>query len=224
MVTTSIDRETPKIGSGIYTASDAAKILNIPYGKANYWFNHYVKTKLPEQVGFQYQFTINKITAVNFLSLIEMYVFYCLREKRITTSKIIDAHSNMSKLLATPYPFAKQDLFTDGKHLLFELGDIHITADSKLQIEIWECLHSYFEKISFSSNRLATKFFPLGTNKTIVVNPENQFGQPIIEGTNILAQTISCLYNGGESIESIQRLFDISKENVVDAIDFCKAA
>ena len=37
-----------KMGGGIYTASDAAKILRIPYTKSRYWFKYYAQNKSPE--------------------------------------------------------------------------------------------------------------------------------------------------------------------------------
>jgi len=216
--------ETPKIGSGIYTAADAARILKIPYPKANYWFRYYIKNKLSEQIGYQYYFEIKDITAVSFLSLIEMYVFYTLKEKGMNTNKIMDSHFHMSDFLKTPYPFASKNLYTDGKCLLFEIENNLISADKARQIKIRQVLEPFFKKIEFSEQGLARKFYPLGRKHTIVVNPENQFGQPIIDGTNILTSTIYSFHLGGESIKSIRNLYNVSTKNILDAIAFSKAA
>jgi uncharacterized protein (DUF433 family) len=216
--------ETAKIGGGIYTAADASRIFKIPYTKTKYWFSYYAKNKLSGQIGFQYHFEIKNIIAVNFLTLIEMYVFYTLKDKGVKTSTIIKAHSNMAKFLSTPYPFAQQELYTDGKHLLFGIGNILIQTDKSLQIVIWGILENFLEKIYYSDIRLAKKFYPLGKNNSVVINPENQFGQPIIDGTNILTQTLYFLYKGGEPIESIEKLYNLTHQNIIDAIEFSKAA
>lgn len=212
--------ETAKIGQGIYTAADASRIFKIPYTKAKYWFSYYAKNKLSGSIGFQYHFQIKDTIAVNFLTLIEMYVFYESKERGIKTSTIIKAHTNMSKLLKTPYPFAKQDIYTDEISLLFEKDGLFITTDTKHQILITDFLEPFFKKILYNDIRLAKKFYPLGINKSVVINPNNQFGSPTIDGTNILTTTLYNLYQGGESVESIAKLYNISKQNVADAIEF----
>jgi len=183
---------TASIGQGIYTAADAARILKIPYPKANYWFTYYAKQKLSVTTDYIYHFPVRDVIAVNFLTLIEMYVFYTLKEKGGKTSKIIKAHTAMSNFLGTPYPFAKEDIYVSSKtkSLLFGGDDQLVTADEHLQTVIIQVLKLFISKVHFNDDRIANKFYPLGKAKTIVVNPENQFGQPTIEGTNILTETI----------------------------------
>jgi uncharacterized protein (DUF433 family) len=218
-----VKRATPAIGQGIYTASDAHRILRIPYGKAAYWFRTYSKHKLKKATEYKYQFQLNDILAVNFLSLIEMKVFYTMKEHGLKTKTILEAHSVMSDILQTPYPFASKDLFLGGGKILF--GDKHdlTTGDKTLQKVIAQFIIPFATKITFNKLGFADKFYPL-ENKTVVVNPMNQFGQPVIEGTNILTATIIDLYEGGESRSSIAKLYDITTKNVNDAIAFGKAA
>lgn len=213
-----------KIGQGIYTAADAARILKVPYPKANYWFKYYAKERLGSSIGFKYHFHVRDIVAVNFLTLIEMYVFYMLKEKGIKTRKIMEAHSVMANFLDTPHPFAKEDIYVNEKSLLFGNEDHLITADKRLQTVIVQVLKPFISKIQFNEDKMAKKFYPLGKKKTIVVNPENQFGQPVIDGTNILTQTIYTLSNAGESYKSIAKLYDLNLKQVKDAIDFANAA
>jgi uncharacterized protein (DUF433 family) len=215
---------TPQIGHGIYTAADASRILKIPYPKANYWFKYYAKQRFSKATDYIYHFEIKNIIAVNFLTLIEMYVFYTLKEKGIRTSKIIEAHTTMSKVLHTAYPFAKEDIYVSNKSLLFGSDDQLITADKNLQIVIAQILKRFINKIHFNDDRIAKKFYPLGKERCVVVNPDNQFGQPVIDGTNILTETIYNLSRGGDSPEYIAKLYDISASQVSDAIEFAKAA
>lgn len=215
---------TTRIGQGIYTAADAARILKIPYPKAKYWFRNYARNRFID-ADCSYHFEVNDLVVVNFFALIEMYVFYTLKEKGITTSKILTAHRIMSDFLDTPYPFAKEDMYINNKSLLFgnENREL-ITADKRLQTVIINVLKPFVSKVQFNDDRLAHKFYPLGKQKTIVVNPENQFGQPIIEGTNILPETIQNLRKGGESMSSIAKLYNINVKQVKHAIEFATAA
>lgn len=213
-----------QIGQGVYTAADASRILKIPYPKANYWFKYYAKNRLSKSVDYIYHFEIKKVIAVNFLTLIEMYVFYTLKEKGVKANKIIEAHTMMSQFLGTAYPFAKQDIFLDNRSLLFGTEDSLVTADKHLQTVIVQVLKKFISKVQFNDDRIAKKYYPLGKDRSVVVNPENQFGQPIIDGTNILAETIYSLSRGGDSPEFIAKLYDITVNQVEDAIEYAKAA
>jgi len=215
--------EIARLGEGIYTAADAARILRIPYSKANYWFQYYVKHRLFDSVGFRHYFPIKNSIAVNFLTLIEMYVFYALKEKKQKTRDIITAHHNMHKHLDTPYPFAMEHIYVMGKKILFGDEDSMTAANNLLRV-IPEITKEHAEKITFSDERIAKKFYPLGKDKSVVINPENQFGHPIIDGTNIMTDTIYDYHLGGDSKEFIADLFDISVQNVEDAIEYSKAA
>lgn len=219
-----MNEEIAKIGEGIYTAADISRIFKIPYPKIKYWFRYYIRNKLFHTIGYRYYFPIKDTIAVNFLTLIEMYVFYTLKEKGIKMSDIIKIHTQMSKYLHTPYPFASQEFYISGKQVYFEQDNILIEASDTYQEFIPSFVNQFVERIKFDDKRLARKFYPLGKDKSVVLNPENQCGQPTIDGTNILTATLFEYYKGKESIETIARLFDLSVENVRDAIEFHRAA
>jgi uncharacterized protein (DUF433 family) len=77
-------------------------------------------------------------------------------------------------------------------------------------------------KLKFLSNKIAEKFWPAGKQSDVVINPHNQFGQPILNGTNINAAVIFSMYESGEPIEAIGILYDLTKKQVNDAISFYK--
>ena len=65
---------------------------------------------------------------------------------------------------------------------------------------------------------LAKRFYPLNHTKNIVVDPLHQFGKPVINGTNIQTKTIFILSDAGESTNNICKLYDITVNQVDDAI------
>lgn len=94
-----------------------------------------------------------------------------------------------------------------------------LNADKTRQIALRQIIEAFCKKIEFSGNNLAQKYYPLGKNKPIVVDPHHQFGQPVIEKTNVLAETIYNMHGAGESKAFISRLYDISLNEVRAAID-----
>jgi uncharacterized protein (DUF433 family) len=221
-------KESIRLGDGVFTVYDVAQILRIPYHKANYWFNSYVKDKLQKSSKFQYYFKVGNVVGVNFFMLIELHAFHKMRERRIPLRKIIEIHAYLKKSLRTPYPFAASHLGLAGKEILMSADPTYeflTTADESLQIVISQIVKPFFQKIEFSAiDGLAVKFYPLGRNRSVVVSRRNQFGQPTIDGTNIKVSTLYNYYRGGEEMESIARMYDLHPNQVSDAIEFSNAA
>ena len=79
-------------------------------------------------------------------------------------------------------------------------------------------------KLDFDGEDLALRLWPLGKSKKIVIDPDHQFGQPTINGTNIIPSTLYQLYKAKEPISFIAATYDISENAVKDAIQYCKKA
>jgi uncharacterized protein (DUF433 family) len=67
---------------------------------------------------------------------------------------------------------------------------------------------------------LAKRYWPMGKQYSIVVDPNNSFGQPVIKGTNITVYSILNYINAGESLESISRILEIDPKSVKDVLSF----
>jgi len=218
----------PKLGEGIYLAKDVAKILHLDYQKTYRWIAGYwgADGGLDENIKYTFGDVDNR--AINFFSLIEFYTFFKLRDKGISSTEIKKLHKTLSELHNTQYPFAiAHDFFIEGrrskKFVYYTVLENLIKHDKKHQFSL-RFIEKFLEKIEFNEDNLAVRFFPLANSKNVVVDPKHQFGQPTISGTNIKTQTLYSLYNGGESLEDISSLYNLTVDKVKDAIDFQKAA
>jgi len=202
----------PKLGEGIYSTKDISEILDLPYHKVRrsmggFWHN--------------YTFGNTRDKAINFLTLIEFYTYYQLRQTGIKPNIIKKAHKAISDQLNTPYPFARDIIHTDGKEVWYELLEVIINADGTNQINIVDLIKPFLNKVEFK-NRVAEKYFPLEGSKNIVVDPKYQFGHPIINGTRIKAEIVSDFYVGGETIHTLCEAYNLSEDQVKDAIIYYK--
>lgn len=216
----------PRVGEGIYLAKDVAMILRLDYAKTHRWIVGYWGKGLDKDV--VYTFGEEGNWAINFLSLIEFYTFFKLREKGLSTTEIRKLHSQLSQVHHTKYPFAiAQDYYLEGrkrkKFVYYDFLSSLIRLDRKHQFSL-KFVESFLDRVEFDDANLARRFFPLGNSRNVVVDPKHQFGQPVVEGTNIRTQTIFSLYKGGEKAKDISDLYEIPLEKVKDAIAFQKAA
>lgn len=210
-----------QLGSGIYTIPEVAFILKLPVAKVRRWMGEFWDVRLAEKYNINYSVGNGREKVTNFYTLIEFYVFYQLRELNVSTNKIFIAHQDMAQQLNSPYPFASSKILSDGKSVLFTLNDgTVVNADKTRQSALREIIEQFCKKIEFSSSSTAERFYPLGKEKHIVVDPHHQFGQPVVKQTNILAQTLFDLYQAGETACSLSGLYDVSEKDVSYAIEF----
>lgn len=222
MKTTTFHKQN--LGSGIYTVADISNLLSIPRYKVRRYLNEYWNERAGKKFFNEtYSWSVDKkIKAVNFYTLIELYTCFHLQDLGVTPKEILKSRTAMIKDLNIPYPFASNTLLSDGKKIWFEFKDSIVKADGSRQTDFVEFIHDFANKIDFDSNKIADKFWPAGKDSNIVINPHNQFGQPILDGTNINAEVIYSMYESGEPTDAISILYDISLKQVHDAISFYK--
>jgi uncharacterized protein (DUF433 family) len=205
-----------ELNQGVYFASDISEILQLPYSNVRYWMN-----------GFWFNVVSGKPRhrSVNFYTMMEFFVYYQLRKRHISSSKIKIFHTWASKEFDNQYPFASIKISTMKSEIFYEMAGFIIKGNKKKQPTISEFIEPHLTKIEFGDDSVAARYFPLGNlSKNVVVDPLHQFGQPVINGTNIQIVTLNKLYVAGETKVNICKLYDISEDMVEDAIKYYSTA
>ncbi|MEM7673515.1 MAG: DUF433 domain-containing protein [Verrucomicrobiota bacterium] len=211
------------LGSGIYTIPDASLILRLPLTKLRRWVvgTPDQETKIIDSWGE------GKERAFDFNELIEAYSIYSLRSLGISLQKIKSAHRALSKIFDCRYPFAKRGILTDGSHILFDESELGksslVNLTDRLQYEFRGLVLGFCDKVDFSeATDLASAFWPMGKDRSIVVDPKRAFGRPVMTGTNTTTEAVYALFRGGEAVEDLSDQYDQDPSVIKDAIDFHK--
>ena len=216
-----------KIGSGIYTVAEIAKILNLPYSRINTWINRYWDKQFSKELNSSYLWKVENSKAVDFYTLVELYILVLLGEAGVQTRAIIKARIELSKIYKTPFPFAQKKIIksikTDGKKIFFVTKDGTVSLDGKKQFQI-DFVKLFFKNLEFDNDLLANRLYPMGKSKKIIVDPSRQFGHPVVGNTNIYPETIYNLHKAGEPTKFIAHIYEIEEKEVLDAIEFCNKA
>lgn len=216
-----------KIGNGIYMIPDISRILRLPYHKVNSWVNKYWDGELGIEYQNEYSWVVDNSKAVSFHTLIEFYVLFMLAESGVKTRQVLNAHKELSAYSNTFFPFAQKNILenikTDGKRIFFNLNGNILSLDGTKQFNL-NFIEMFFKNLDFDEELLASRFWPLGKDKNIIIDPKRQFGHPVVGFTNIYPETLYSLYKSGEPIEFIAFTYEIDIQKVKDAIDFCIAA
>lgn len=218
---------TLKIGNGFYTIPDIARILRLPYHKVSLWVNKYWDGELGSDFENKYSWTVDNSRAVSFHTLIEFYVLIMLAESGVKTRQVLNAHKELSHHFNTIFPFAQKKILenirTDGKRVYFNLDGSILSLDGTKQFNL-DFIKIFFKNLDFDDDLLASRFWPLGKENNILIDPRRQFGHPVIGSTNIYPETVFNLHKSGEPIEFIAFIYEIGEKEVKDAIEFCQAA
>jgi uncharacterized protein (DUF433 family) len=163
-----------------------------------------------------------KDRAFNFLTLVELFAVFQLRERGVSLKAIRQARAELGERFDIEYPFAHQGIVSDGRKILFELPDGSTDAYLELgtvgQTSFRSVMRDFCQKLEFhESTLIADKYWPLGQNHAVVVDPEQSFGRPIISGTNIKTEAIHSLLLAGETVETIAHLYQLDPEQVTEA-------
>lgn len=214
----------PQLGKGIYSIPDAAAILDMPVSKVRRWVKKYWELEFLQDMDQAYTWGESREKAFHFLTLIEIIAVDSFREIGVSFPKIKMAHAKLSELLDTKYPFAHAELMTDGKRIFYELVDTSLLEmDEKQQFSFTKLVAPYCRKIDFQNKtHLAERFWPLGKDHQIVVDPHHSFGQPVISGTNITVEAIFNMLKGGESPEFVASIYELNLKAVDDVLAFMK--
>lgn len=216
-----------KINNGIYTVPDVSKILRLPYQKVNYWLNKYWDKELGDAFEGRYSWTIENTRAVSFHTLIEFYVFYHLGEVGVRPKDVLKAHIELSNLFDTPFPFAKRTILenirTTGKNVFLESEKGIFSLDGIRQFNL-DFIRIFFKNLDFDNDLVASRFWPLGKERSILIDPRRQFGHPVLGLTNIYPETIYNLYKAGEPVEFLAFTYELDQRVINDAIEYCEAA
>ncbi len=210
----------PKLGEGVYTAPDASIILNIPQYKIRRWISKYWEMDF-------YDFNVytwgeGRERGFNFYTLMELIAVNSFREIGLSFRKIKKAHDILSNLIKTPYPFASSRLLSDRKNIFLDQDNMDLLGlDNQMQYSFKNLVTPYCIKIDFNTKTgLAKRYWPMGKEHSIVVDPNHSFGQPIIKDTNITIYSILNFINSGETTESISRFFEIDQRYIQDVLLF----
>ena len=216
-----------EIGLGICTPPEIARILQVPSHKVRRWINRYWDGELGKEFESRYSWETNQSKAVSFHTLIEFYVMIQFAEAGVKTREVLKAHKTLAAYYNTAFPFAFKKVLkgmsTDGKKVYFEDSGCIITADGTKQLNL-EFVKLLFKKIDFDSDQLASRFWPMGKESAVQVDPKRKFGHPVIGGHNIYPETIYGMYKAGDEVDFIAFLYKLTPQEVNDAIDYYDAA
>ena len=144
------------------------------------------------------------IPPVSFLEMIEILIAGKIRSSTGESfRKVREYHDEIAAAWETRFPFAHQDM----ADVVHEKGRF-----------LWKVAET-LEQMEYEAD-LVTRWYPLGKDQHITVDPRRGSGFPVIEGRRVRVEDIVGQFKSGAKLHWIAEDFDIEPSDVESALRF----
>jgi uncharacterized protein (DUF433 family) len=224
------------IGTGIYTTAEAAALLKAPPAEVRRWAFGYSRVRQGERRAYEPLIrttlpTLEGQQALTFVELVEMMFIKGFRQTGVSWNTIREAASVAARLYETEHPFAMRQFFADpgGVYALLrevDGGESLVSLVGSGQHVFTELVRPYLGQLEFAPSELPMRWWPLGKEGRVVVDPAVSFGQPIVAEagipTRVLAEALKAEteYNPTTALERVAWVYKVPERHIRAATRF----
>ncbi|HEX8244415.1 MAG TPA: hypothetical protein VF541_12995 [Longimicrobium sp.] len=224
------------IGTGIYTPAEAAALLKAPSDEVRRWAFGYARRRNGARVDYQPLIRpklpeIDGERALTFLELVELMFIKGFRQAGVSWHAIHEAARVAAKLFQTEHPFAMRQFFADPRGVYALLrdsdeGESLVTLAGSGQQVFDTLVRPYLGQLEFDPLEVPTRWWPMGKEGRVVVDPAVSFGQPMVAEAGIptraLAEALEAEqeYGAERALDRVSWLFKVPPRHVQTAVRF----
>lgn len=209
-----------------YTFSEADCLAGVPRGTSRRWLVGYryrgrdgdavQRPPVTPHAGDE------RPSSVSWVDLIEIVAIGLLKEKGFSLRRIRDIVQLCQDTLGEQNPLAMRKFKTDGRSIFLSLGEhlLDVSHWRRKGMMAWDTvLGPFLETLDYEGD-IARRWWPMGRERLIVIDPEYGFGYPVIANTGVRTEFVAERFAVGESTAEIANDFDITPAEVDDALRF----
>lgn len=218
------------LGRGLYSFADASRFIGGKPADLRRWLKGYSAGRDDKLVDhpplWTPQWEGSGIDGIGFRDLVELRFVRTFVACGVPLNLVRRTIAELHERLGRDYPFTRTSFKTDGRRIFMELvdgsGDRAPVDVVKRQDVIRKVVApSLRAGIELSVDDAATRWFPLKGSHVVVLDPERQFGQPILSASGVPTAAIADALAGEDGDESrVARLFEVPLAAVRKAVEF----
>lgn len=81
-------------------------------------------------------------------------------------------------------------------------------------------MEPFVKQLEFTKDNQLTRWWPLGKERTVVLDPVRNFGLPTAATSGVLAQVLTRSLKANKSIEEVARWYEVQPDEVRDVVEF----
>jgi len=222
------DAKITYLNTGIYTVAEASKLTRVSKDRIRRWLRGYRSAirKKDHSPLWQHQLPpLENKLALGFLDLIEIKFVDAFLNKGVSWAMIHKVREKAKEHYPDiSHPFCTKKFVTDGRQIFIDLhketGEASLLEIASDQHVFAELIRPFLKQLEFKDGTDLQRWWPLGTDHQVVVDPKKNFGQPTIFKEGIPTQVLARSVKANGSVEEVARWYEISSESVREAVDY----
>lgn len=221
--------EKTMLGVGAYTIPEAARLIGARPAALRRWVQGYAysvdgETRAqPPLWPLQYETGDDK-PILGFRDLIEARIVRGLRAQGIGLPTVRLCLDRAREMVGDDHPFSSARFRTDGRKIFLEMtrdtGEPELIDLKSRQQLFHRIVAPSFADLDFDEEA-AVRWWPLKSRRSVVLDPQRAFGQPIVAQTGIATARLAEAYEAeGRSLARVARLYELPQGAIKDALAF----
>lgn len=218
----------PGLTRPLYSYAEADRIAGVSKGTSKrwlkgykYWYSEVEHTQPPVSPNSGHE------SGVSFVDLIEVVATDKLRSRGFSLRKIRQINEFCQVSLKSNRPLVTETFKFKGRDIFVQISDGYLMNVGRQKgMQAWgEVLDPFLETLDYKDH-IASRWWPLGRDEPVVVDPDYGFGVPVIAGTGVRTESIAERVRAKEPVEEIAQDFGVEVYQVKAAIryEFSEAA
>ncbi len=207
----------------LYGYADADRIAGVSRGTAKRWLAGYTYRRPDGTKASLPPITPGRPSpgdGVSFTDLVELVAIGGFKRHGFTVPTIRKIVENCQAEFGDPYPLSSHRFKLGGRDVFVSEGSVLRDVLHRRGRAAWdEILGPFLETLDYRDS-YAYRWWPLGRNKPVVVDPSYGFGLPVIVGSGVRTEIIRERVEAGDSNEQIAYDFNVQPDEIESAIQF----
>lgn len=222
------------LGKGLYSLTEAARIASFATQKKlspaairrwlwGYSYSTAGEPKTAQPLWVPQLAPMTESRVVSFRDLVEVMFVATFRNEGISLQTIRRIIGRATDLIEGKYPLSSLKFASYSKTIVADTVDPH-ERRSVFDLDSGQyLLETEFDRLRAAldyTELSASRWWPLGKNRRVVVDPRRGFGRSIVAAEGVPTAALQGAYRAEGSIEAVARWFNVSEESVRDAVEY----
>jgi uncharacterized protein (DUF433 family) len=216
-----------------YGPAEAARYLRLPAATLRTWLAGRSYPKGATQATFHRLITPagQQPLQLSFYNLVEAHVLRALRtEHRVALGELRKAITYAERNLELDRLLLSPELRTHGGQIFLDRYAELINLSASGQLAMRKLLEAHLQRVEWDTSRFPIRLYPyLGAGRSaadrpIAIDPSLAFGRPVVLRAGISTAAIADRIDAGESVESLAEDYELSRDEIEQAVLYQRAA
>ena len=216
----------PLLGIGLYTPSEASRLLGVNHTKIIRWLNgHRVREKAYQPL-WSSQVELNDgHVYLGFRDLMEVRVADAfISVAGLSPQRVRRAIEIARDLTGDTHPLSTTRFRTDGRTIFLQVaredGGAELIDIFRRQLTFREIIEPSLKNIDFEPSGIPARWWPLGRSGRIVLDPKRAFGRPIESDSAVPSAILAAAATAEGSEAGAARVWNVKVTSVRRAVEF----